>query len=517
MQGPVPVIFNDALRDWTSRKGFVLVVIAATLPLILTGAWAITHEGDLEATELDAPDNATEGAPVTITGTVTNNGQSTVGEFNTTVAAGRAVQGQDGAARLQPVAQNVTTSPGLDAGESLGASLDWTPNRAGVFWVVLQADSNDTVPESEEFNNQKVEPIVVRVAEPDPDEGPQEPGGLEGDEDANRTVDLAVASIEFDPGNPAPGNRTTVTATIANVGNATAKAANASLRFGAMQANQLRATASDTANVTLEPGETTTIELTTAPRQGVMWAQASVTPPNGTREAHATDNVRNEPLAVNPQLGPGATPPDPPDRLTLIDFFRNTLTQLHLKLVVPLIALFYMGGVVTEDRRKGALDYLLARPVPRWAIPTARFAAGLVVGGLAIAAGVLATYPVLFTAGEDALSLVGAPLVLSLLALFVYGAFFTLLGVLVDRPYLWGVGFVVGWETLAGFFLPWVNNLTIGHHIGNLMDAWWPFGPGEPLAPTLSFSEPTLGWLVVAGLVMLGLAGTAMRRREFRV
>lgn len=516
MEGPVPVLFKDALRDWFSGKGFVLVVLAATLPLILTGAWAFTHEGDLQARSLEAPDNVTQGQPVTFTGTIVNSGESAIGEFNATIVVGQAVPGQDGSAQLQPIQQNTTTIPGLSSGETVDLSLDWTPTRAGVFWIAIQADSENTVPESEEFNNQKVQPIVVRVPEPDPEDGPQEPGGLTGDETATRTVDLAIRSLEFSPSDPAPRNQTTVTAIVANDGNRTVNGANATIRVGTMQAERLRATASDTRSLTLEPGETARLEVDFTAQQGVMWAQAHVQPPNGTKEANASDNERSESLTVNPKLGPNAAPPDPPDRLTLVDFYRNTLTQLHLKLVVPLIALFYMGGVVTEDRRKGALDYLLTRPIPRWTIPASRFAAGLAVGGLAVAAGVLATYPVLYGAGETSLALVAAPLILSLVALFVYGALFVLLGVLVDRPFLWGIGFVVGWETLAGFFLPWVGNLTLAHHLQNVMDAWWPFGPGEPLTPTVTATEPTLWGLLLAGIVMIGLAGTAMRRREFR-
>jgi ABC-2 type transport system permease protein len=122
--------------------------------------------------------------------------------------------------------------------------------------------------------------------------------------------------------------------------------------------------------------------------------------------------------------------------------------------VLPLIALFYGSALIAEEVEGKTITYLLTRPVRRGSILAGKFAAYLATTlSLALPA-VIVTFFLLVT--EHGFRGVGARVpdlfrdmgVVSL-TLVVYGALFTLMGVVLKRPVILGLLFLFGWELVS--------------------------------------------------------------------
>ncbi|MGQ0536915.1 MAG: CARDB domain-containing protein [Methanobacteriota archaeon] len=520
MATPLFTLLANNLRTWIGARGIWLAVAAALVPLGLTGAWYATHQADLSAVGVSGiPADVTEGDLVDVVATIKNNGSLDVGAFNVTLAVGRVF-----GATLTPDATRTIEVDGLDAGETRSVNLTWTA-KPGVFWVLADADPDDRIGEIEEFNNQKPVPFTVRYKTPGAADAPRTPENLTGDPSTGEIADLALGPIDWEivrNGTPVVGadapqaqDQVTFRVPVTNRGTAPATDAKITLRVGRVFAGTFAPLRDTSENATIEPGATRTVELAWTAQLGAYWVEAIANVTQGF-DPEPSDNHATEPLTVDAVLDPAQKPPEPPEKLTIKDFYLQVLNLLHLRILLPFIALFYAGGVIADERESGALAQLLTRPVPRWMIPVTKFAASFVVAAIAVAVGIVATFFLLFQTPQGNVGFLTTPLFISLVALFVYGAFFILLGVVVDRPYLVGIAFVVGWETIAGNFVPWVQKLTISHHLLNAINGWR-LDEGLQWLPTEEGGTRALAYVLVAGVVFLAAAMYRMKRREFDV
>src|SRR5688500_469929 len=102
------VLLANNFKTWVGARGFIMVIAAALVPLLLTGAWVATHQTDVAASEaMWTPEQPVEGQALNITATITNKGRFDVGPFNATLTAG-SVQATATGARLISQATNVT-------------------------------------------------------------------------------------------------------------------------------------------------------------------------------------------------------------------------------------------------------------------------------------------------------------------------------------------------------------------------------------------------------------------------
>ncbi len=511
MDRPLRVLFRTQLDRWMSPKGLWLLVAAALVPVLLTGSWVVTHQADIAASDLTwSPEQPVLGDTVRFTSTVENVGDEPVDEFNASINVG-VLRGN----QLNVMERNVTVVDGLDPGESRTIELTWTPRNMGSYWALAQVDEEDVVGEVEELNNQLPRPVTVRAPPVNESNAPTAPGNLTGPADSNDTVDAAVALGEI-PEQPLPQRNVTLTATVSNPGDTPVTNATATLRVVRSVDNTARPVpgASTVLRISeLAPGETRTLELTWRTSLGTYWVESFVAVDDqrdtGGDNNHATEAIQVQPVA-------GEEPPELQENTTLRVFYKVLLDLLYLPLLLPLVGLFFAGGVVKDEQREGTLTYLLVRPLPRWLIPATKFSSGFLVSAGAVVAGLVVTFLLIFGYADAPISFLTAPLALSLLSLLVYGALFTLVGVLVDRPYVVGAAVVLGWEAIVGNFVPWVQNATVAYHLRNLVDAWW-------VADDLVFkSLPAFedAWrpaavLLGAAVAFLVLASVAMHRKEF--
>lgn len=506
----IKALLQHYTRQWLSSKGIILVLAATLLPLVLTGAWVLTHDDDVVATELTwSPADPRPGDNVTLTARVSNVGGSSVESFNVTMAIGRVSGNQ-----LFPDATTTERVGPLDPGEETTVTLDWTA-AAGGRYALLSVDPEDEIAEIDEANNQLPRPVLVRQPDLDPADAPRTPASVEGADEANATgtVSLAVVALDGVPASVTNGDPINLTATVRNDGTETVTNATAYLQVARTAGNTSLPVVQERKVLTLEPGEEATLQLNWTAREGGVWARAYVEPPAGLREADTDDNHVVEPMVVQ-SIAP-SDPPAPPERVTIKEFYLDVLSLLHLRFLLPFIALFYAAGVVADDRSAGNLGYLLTRPVPRWSLPLVRFAASFVVAAAAASLGIVLTFLWLFgTSPQADIGFLTTPLLAGLLTLLAYGAVFTVLGVVVERPYLVGAVLLIGWETVATLLVPWVANLTLAHHVGTALSTW-PLDQGLVWLPAESASVRALVVLVVAAVAAIGAAAVMVQRREF--
>lgn len=520
MAGPGPLLFKASLKSWFGAKGFWMVVVAALVPLLLTGAWLVTHQRDLRAVDASWDvEDPIEGQSVNFTATVKNVGRTAAGAFNATLVVGPKV----GASISGEASQNQHFD-GLKAGQTGTVNLTWKA-RAGVFWVGLQADSGDSVGEIEEFNNLYARPFVVNYSQPRAAAGPTPPGNLTGNRSAGPRADLALTDLGWEPADLHALTNATFTITVTNNGPDRVENANVTLHVGQAFGNRIFPSAQSLGNISLDPGQSSPVTLAWRAQAGAYWAEAYVNTSAAARDANAGDNYANRSFVVNPQLDPKDTPPEQATKKeTITDFYLQVLSLLHLRLLIPFIGLWYAAGALTDDRERGNLPYLLTRPINRAVLPLTRFLAGFLVAAAALVLGLLATFGLLFGTPQGNLGLLTTPLLASLLALFAYGGFFTFLGVMTNRPYILGVAFVLGWETVAPRFVTWVDGLTISHYvlrsiIGTPEDPLdgWRLDQGLEWLPHGSQALGALRILLLVGVGFLVAASWAIRRREFDV
>lgn len=208
-----------------------------------------------------------------------------------------------------------------------------------------------------------------------------------------------------------------------------------------------------------------------------------------------------------------------PAQVTPFDLYGVIVAFYYVRNVIPLTALFHGSSLIAEEVEGKTLTYLFSRPVTRPAILLGKFAAYLVASVALALPGLVITYALLLT--TDGWSGLGRGLPdlwrdagVVVLALAVYGALFTLLGVLLKRPTIPGLLFLFGWELLAN--LPgYMPRLTITAYLRSLTRHR---PPDEGLAQLFGQVLPAADCLLALGAVFTVCLVATIRifsRREY--
>jgi ABC-2 type transport system permease protein len=208
-----------------------------------------------------------------------------------------------------------------------------------------------------------------------------------------------------------------------------------------------------------------------------------------------------------------------PPRVTGFDLYGVIVAMFYVRNVLPLAALFYASALIADEVEGKTLTYLLTRPIRRTSILAGKFAAYLATTLTLTLPPTVVTFFLLVTArGFEGVGAVVPDLFRDLgviaLTLLVYGAFFTLLGVLLRRPVIPGLLFLFGWELLAN--LPgYMPRLTITAYLRSLVR----HRPAEEgLSELFGQVLPlglSLGMLTAMTVVFLGLALWIFSSREY--
>jgi ABC-2 type transport system permease protein len=182
------------------------------------------------------------------------------------------------------------------------------------------------------------------------------------------------------------------------------------------------------------------------------------------------------------------------------------LVGLGLAVVLPVVALIVGTGVLGSEIDDGTLVHILTKPLPRWQI---------VLPKLVVATGVTAvTVAVpLYVAGvlADSVRLGLALAAASTVGALAYSAFFLALSLVIRRPVLLGLVYVLIWEGLLGNLVKGTRVLSIQQYVVALADRIAP----TPLLGT-TVSVPVA--IVMSAIVTVGFTVLAIDRlRSFSV
>lgn len=522
MRGSPSLLARDSLRRWLRTPGFLIVVAVALVPAGLTAAWTWTHDADIAVTAL-AWDRevVSNGEMVNITATIANVRDTVVGQFNVTLRVGYYEADARGALRWRDTANETLRVGPLAAGGTTDATFEWNAT-AGTFQVEAWADVlTDEIPEIEDLNNYRPAQIAVRYPTVRPDvPTPPRPEAENGTTPPK--VNVSLGRLSWTPADLFEGDNATFNFTVTNGGPDTATNVTVELQvfslsilgqITAMEANFSR-------TLDLPGGESSPLEFTWRDvGRGRFVVGAFALPPTDVDDADTSDDVIIQQLEVERRL----VWKEPEPQATAKDFYRDQiLLPLQFGLLVPLIGIYYAGNVLHDDRTRGNLPYILSRPVPRWWLPLVRFGVGFGVVLVPVLLGVLATYTLLLGTPRADPGYLYWPLLVATLVTFLYSAVFTLVGVVSRRPYLVGLAYVLGFETLllAGRRILVNGQPLIQDRVLNLSLSYWVetiFGGWDRTDAWLPSGEETLrAILVVLGIGVVSLAAAAwiMTHRE---
>jgi ABC-type transport system involved in multi-copper enzyme maturation permease subunit len=200
-----------------------------------------------------------------------------------------------------------------------------------------------------------------------------------------------------------------------------------------------------------------------------------------------------------------------PPRVGGVDFYGVVIAFYYVRNALPLAALFYATALIADEVEGKTITYLLTRPIQRAAVLAGKFAAYLVTTlALALPAVVITFFLLTTIRGWTGVGALVPELFRDMgvvvLTLVTYGAFFTLMGVLLRRPVIPGLLFLFVWELLANApgYLP---RFTITAYLRSLIHHR---PPDEGLAEIFAQVLPTALCLETVGaMIVVFLAGAA--------
>jgi ABC-type transport system involved in multi-copper enzyme maturation permease subunit len=200
-----------------------------------------------------------------------------------------------------------------------------------------------------------------------------------------------------------------------------------------------------------------------------------------------------------------------PPKVGAFDFYGVMIAFVYVRNVLPLAALFYATALIADEVESKTITYLLTRPIQRVSVLAGKFAAYLVTTLTLAMPAVVITFFLLNTIrGWSGIGALVPELFRDMgvivLTLVVYGAFFTLMGVVLRRPVIPGLLFLFVWELLANApgYLP---RFTITAYLRSLIHHR---PPDEGMAEIFAQVLPTALCLEAVGaMIVVFLAGAA--------
>ncbi len=199
---------------------------------------------------------------------------------------------------------------------------------------------------------------------------------------------------------------------------------------------------------------------------------------------------------------------------------------MFLPFLVPLVPLFLGTAAINDEIEEKTIVFLFLRPVSKFAIVLAKTISvtltcmAILGATLALVFSICASSPTARMIPGDLPVLVKDMCVFSL-ACFAYGGLFLLMGVLFRRPHIFGLIYVIAWDSYAAYLPGKLGTLNLKHYVTSI----FPHGIQQE-GPVRSFlaalsprapAEPTLAAVVLmgVGLVCSFLAFLAFQTRDY--
>ena len=207
--------------------------------------------------------------------------------------------------------------------------------------------------------------------------------------------------------------------------------------------------------------------------------------------------------------------------------FGTMIWMLYLRVIVPILGVFYGTSLIADEVEDKTITYLFTRPIPRGAVLVGKYLAYLACTVLIVLPSVMVVYFLVMPLGGRGMAGIasGFPSLLEdlgllALGLAVYGAVFAFIGAQLKRPLLFGLFFAFGWEFVVMWIPGYLRRFTVAYYLQSLVPHTMPQegGVGSLLQTVFQDHPPvwvSLMALAVILVVFLGLAARAVERREY--
>jgi ABC-2 type transport system permease protein len=201
--------------------------------------------------------------------------------------------------------------------------------------------------------------------------------------------------------------------------------------------------------------------------------------------------------------------------------FGMIIWVLFVRVIVPVLGVFYGTALVADEVEDKTITYLFTRPIQRGAVLVGKYLAYLVCTAFVVLPSVMIVYFMMVPFAEVGASfhLLVTDLGILAIGLAVYGALFALTGAVLKRPLVVGLIFAFGWEQVALLMPGYLKRFTLAYYVQALVPHAMPSdGPASLLQAVFrEVASPwtALFWLIFALAASLFLAARAIERREY--
>jgi ABC-2 type transport system permease protein len=212
----------------------------------------------------------------------------------------------------------------------------------------------------------------------------------------------------------------------------------------------------------------------------------------------------------------------PPLRVTGPAIFGMMIWGMYLRLIVPVLGVFYGTSLIADEIEDKTITYLFTRPIPRGAVLVGKYLAYLACTSCVVLPSVVLVYllvvPMRGSLGAAFPDLLKDLLLLGL-GLAVYGALFAFVGAKFKRPLLAGLMFVFGWEQAALAFPGYLKQFTVMFYLQAIVPHAMPNDGVVSLIQGLFRETPSLPaslfWLAVIWAVALAWGARIVSNKEY--
>jgi len=195
---------------------------------------------------------------------------------------------------------------------------------------------------------------------------------------------------------------------------------------------------------------------------------------------------------------------------------------LYLRIIVPVLGVFYGTSLIADEVEDKTITYLFTRPIPRGAVLVGKYIAYLACTIFVVLPSVMIVYlaivPMRGSLGASFIDLV-KDLILLAIGLAVYGALFAFVGARFKRPLLAGLIFIFGWEQAALAFPGYLKKFTVAYYLQALVPHAMPSDGVMSLMQGFFRETPSLAaslaWLLGILLAFLWAAAVTVERKEY--
>lgn len=183
--------------------------------------------------------------------------------------------------------------------------------------------------------------------------------------------------------------------------------------------------------------------------------------------------------------------------------------------MLVILSVVFGTGVISQEVEQKTIPYLLTRPVPRWRILAAKFAAAVIGITLTLWAGAVLLAAATFLPGPLPVDRLLTDLGVLPIGALAYAALFVLLATLLNRPLMYGLFFAFGWESWVPSLPGTFGRVSVMTYLRVLAPHPTPQGESRAITELLNTLTPEVitrstAWWALGGTIAIAAVVAAL-------